>query len=369
MSHFFKRFSYFLCITLFLFSQSVLAISDCQITHKTINTILPKLLHQHNTPSAAIAVLEAGELCMQVVHGQQDNDKAASEKTLYNIASLTKPITSEVILSLIDQQKMKIHDKVAEFYIDPDIANDKWVKDLTLNHLISHQSGFPNWRYQTNDKLVIRFEPGSAPAYSGEGYQYMAKYAEKRLSKSFIRLAHEHVFDSLNMNNTYFRPPIERLGDIAYPYDKNKEIGKPSIQSTYNAADDIYTSIEDFALFAQYVLVTNASKQAQESKRWDLTHNLAERVCSSGRLKKEDCPKELGFVSGWSKLAYEDAVFYLQGGGDWGEKAMVILDLEHQKAAVIFTNGANGMNVVHDLIDTVFSHPQLSAFIKMQAGA
>jgi CubicO group peptidase (beta-lactamase class C family) len=170
------------------------------------------------------------------------------------------------------------------------------------------------------------------------------------------------------MQNTYFSPPDTVLERIAYPFDEEQNMGKPSIQDTFNAADDIYTTISDYAVFTRHVLNSNASALSQKGERWRLAHNLAQRVCASGRLQHEDCPSELGFVSGWSKLAYDDATFYLQGGGDWGEKAMVIMNLEDQKAIIVFTNGANGMHVVHELVDSLFSHSKLSAFIKMQAG-
>jgi len=88
----------------------------------------------------------------------------------------------------------------------------------------------------------------------------------------------------------------------------------------------------------------------------------------SGRLEKSDCPSSLGFVSGWTKIAYRDATFHMQGGGDWGEKGLAAFNLNTQSGVVVFTNGANGMKVIYPLVDTLFKHPQFTAFIRMQAG-
>jgi CubicO group peptidase (beta-lactamase class C family) len=58
----------------------------------------------------------------------------------------------------------------------PDIEYDDRYKLITARYALSHQTGFPNWRYDEPDKkLDIMFKPGTGFHYSGEGYQYLAK--------------------------------------------------------------------------------------------------------------------------------------------------------------------------------------------------
>lgn len=68
---------------------------------------------------------------------------------------------------------------------DPDIADNPYVKKLTTRIILSHQTGFPNWRGNNADgKLTFEFEPGTKYQYSGEGYEYLRKALEKKFKKS-----------------------------------------------------------------------------------------------------------------------------------------------------------------------------------------
>jgi hypothetical protein len=63
--------------------------------------------------------------------------------------------------------------------VDPDIAQDPWHKLLTPRLSLTHQTGFTNWRHHTENVLQIQWEPGTQTGYSGEGYDYVARFADK----------------------------------------------------------------------------------------------------------------------------------------------------------------------------------------------
>jgi CubicO group peptidase (beta-lactamase class C family) len=107
----------------------------------------------------------------------------ADGKTLYPVASLTKPITAEVILRLASAGKLSLDEPISRYWFDPDIKDDLWSL-LTPRLCLTHQAGFPNWRYQTKNKLVFQFESGTRTGYSGEGHEYVARFAEKKTGQS-----------------------------------------------------------------------------------------------------------------------------------------------------------------------------------------
>ena len=78
---------------------------------------------------------------------------------------------------------------------------------ITPRLCLSHQTGFTNWRYQTNNVLKFQWEPGTSFGYSGEGFDYVAHFAEKRTGEPFEELAREEVFDRIGMKDTSFTPP------------------------------------------------------------------------------------------------------------------------------------------------------------------
>jgi CubicO group peptidase (beta-lactamase class C family) len=68
----------------------------------------------------------------------------ASGKTLYNMASLTKPVTAETVLRLTSAGKISLDESMSPFWLDPDIQSDPWSKLLTPRLCLSHQTGFAN---------------------------------------------------------------------------------------------------------------------------------------------------------------------------------------------------------------------------------
>ena len=67
----------------------------------SIDQEVPGLLEQHNVPSVSIAEIEDGRIVRVSAYGMQTASEPATPKTLYNIASMTKPISAETELRLI----------------------------------------------------------------------------------------------------------------------------------------------------------------------------------------------------------------------------------------------------------------------------
>lgn len=153
-------------------------------------------------PSVAVAYVEDGKLAWTAVFGEQSPGVPATRETLYNIASLAKPITAETILRLASAGKISLDEPMSAFWSDPDVAGNPWHNKLTPAIALSHRTGFINWRSESNGELEFQWEPGTKTGYSGEGYNYIARFAEKKLARSLEGLAQEYVFDPIGMENT-----------------------------------------------------------------------------------------------------------------------------------------------------------------------
>ncbi len=165
---------------------------DSELPH-LFDQKVPEWLKKYDVPSAAIAYIKNGKLVWTAVYGEQSPGVPASKRTLYNIASLTKPISAEVILRLVSAGKISLDEPISAYWVDPDVKDNPWQNLLTPRLCLSHQTGFTNWRYQTNNVLKFQWEPGTRTGYSGEGYDYVARFAEKKLGRPFEELAQEYV--------------------------------------------------------------------------------------------------------------------------------------------------------------------------------
>lgn len=159
--------------------------------------------------STAIAYIENGKVSWVSIYGTRfPGGPPADGKILYSVASLTKPITAETILRMASAGKLSLDEPISPYWIDPDVKDNQWNALLTPRICLSHETGFPNWRYQSNDVLGFQWEPGTKTGYSGEGYEYVARFAEKKTGQSFEALAKQYVFAPIGMNDTSYTPQL-----------------------------------------------------------------------------------------------------------------------------------------------------------------
>ncbi len=166
---------------------------------------IEKWLQELNVPAVGIGYISNGKLTEVKVYGEIAPGTPAPYNTIFNVASLTKPITAIVTLKLVSEGKWNLDEPICNYWTDPDVKNEAFAKKLTTRHILSHQTGFSNWRGNNDDgKLHFEFEPGTKYQYSGEGFEYLRIAIEKKFNKSLDQLAHELIFDPLQMTDTEF---------------------------------------------------------------------------------------------------------------------------------------------------------------------
>lgn len=336
--------------------------------YATLDSKLPVWLAEHDVPSAAIAFIQNGQIAFTVVHGEQSPGVSANEQTLYNVASMTKPIVAETVLSLAASGRLSLDDRMADWWTDPDLAEDPRRNLLTPQLALSHRTGFPNWRYQTDDKLVFRSDPGERFGYSGEGFQYLARYAEERVGMPLEQLAEQEVFGPAGMKSTAFTRRDWFEGRVAVPQGPDGSRREPSIRDEWNAADDLYSTASDYGRFLIWAFASERLPSALAEERATITEDQAAKLCASGRLPKDKCPAGLGFGLGWTIFDTGTDRILMHGGGDWGVNTIAFYIPERQEGAVILTNGANGQKVIRDVVQTIYPESSFGEFMAMQAG-
>jgi CubicO group peptidase (beta-lactamase class C family) len=310
---------------------------------------MPRLLAENTIPSISIAHIEAGKIVFTGAYGMQAPGVAATTKTLYNIASLSKPISAEVILRLASENRLTLDEPMYLYWTDPDIANDERRKLLTPRIALSHQTGFPNWRRQTNHVLTFTHAPGETYGYSGEGYEYVARFAEKKLGTDFEVLAQRMVLDPIGMRDTAYtrRPWFD--GRIALPTDPEGKTLEPEIADKWIASDMVYTTPTDYAKFMHSVMrgegLTIAI--AREQSRVQVVEKSA--LCRTA--KATGCPEQAGFGLGWEVFKIGADTFLTHGGSDEGVSTFVYINLTRRTGTVIFTNSSNGLKMVLPVLD------------------
>lgn len=343
------------------------ATSDYEALRTLLAASLPGWLAEHNVPSVSVAYIRDGRISWTLASGEAEPGKAATADTLYNIASMTKPLVAETVVRLAHGGAFSLDESMADAWIDPDLEDDPRHVRLTPRMALTHRTGLPNWRYQTNDVLVFQRDPGTQFGYSGEGMQYAGRFIEAKLETPLEELVKSTIFDPAGMKETTFTDKSWLHGRAAMSRDGAGQWHHAPQSASWNAADDVWSTTSDYARFMIWVMANPVPNEPVESY-WVPSENLAENICGEGRLAADFCPKNLGFVAGWNVYVTAEHTIVLHGGADNGERTLGFFDPVSKTGAVIFTNGANGQKVIRDIVAVLFPDPSFVAFMALQAG-
>lgn len=136
---------------------------------------------------------------------------AANDETVFRAASLSKPVLAWIALLLVKEGRLDLDRPFSTLPEPPltslpdwaDLADDPRWKAITARHVLTHGTGFPNWRRQLPDRrLRILFDPGTRFSYSGEGYRLLQHVVERIAGADLESLAAARVFRPLGMTRT-----------------------------------------------------------------------------------------------------------------------------------------------------------------------
>jgi CubicO group peptidase (beta-lactamase class C family) len=133
-------------------------------------------------------------------------------ETVFKIGSVSKPIIAMGIMSLIEEGKISLDDKVS-LYLDG--TPEAW-KDITVRHLLSHTSGivreapgFDGAKIQADSDVIktayplpLGFMPGEKYEYCNVGYFSLAQIIRKVTGKPWGEFLAERIFKPFGMSAT-----------------------------------------------------------------------------------------------------------------------------------------------------------------------
>ncbi|MBA5791705.1 class A beta-lactamase-related serine hydrolase [Flavobacterium sp. xlx-214] len=302
------------------------------------NSDIENWLSENKIKTLGLGIIENGKLKQVKVFGEISEGNSAPYNTIFNVASLTKPITAMVALKLVSEGKWNLDEPIYNYFTDADIAKDPRNKKLTTRLILSHQTGFPNWRSETeNKKLQFLYEPGTKYGYSGEGFEYLRKALEKKFKKPLEKLAEELVFQPLKMKDSdliWTKNTDESR--FAIGYDENGNPYKTIKNKTSNAADDLLTTIEDYGNFLVNIL-----------NGGNLSENVYQEMLKKQVKTKDNKYFGLGFEM-YDLGNGEMAVSH--GGSDLGTQCITFLFPKTKNGILIFTNSTVGYKIFNPLL-------------------
>src|SRR4029077_6187601 len=185
-----------------LFSSSAIAQQPASIPSPFYNdpfsqlqADIPKLMQQADVPGLSIATIQNGKPFRVYNFGLKNAEtkQPVTDETIFEAASLSKPVFAYAALKLVDQGKLGLDVPLTTYLPKPYIQGEHRLAKITARIVLSPRTGFRNWRGDDNP-LSIYFTPGERFSYSGEGYVYLQTVVEQIAGKPLNDLMNELVF-------------------------------------------------------------------------------------------------------------------------------------------------------------------------------
>jgi CubicO group peptidase (beta-lactamase class C family) len=194
-----------------------------------IDEFLESQIAEGNFPSAAYLVGAAGQTRFVNAMGnavREPEEHSANINTIYDLASLTKPLVTGLLCAqLLDQNLIELDSPVALFL--PEFETGEKRK-ITIRQLLTHTSGLPAWRplyidakngrdsainVIASQKLVA--EPGKRVLYSDLGFIALGLVVERVAGQRLADIARERIFTPLGLERTTFNPDSRLRNEVA----------------------------------------------------------------------------------------------------------------------------------------------------------
>jgi serine-type D-Ala-D-Ala carboxypeptidase len=180
-------------------------------------------------PSAVYLVAQGNEVVLADALGQAVLEPyriSANLNTIYDLASLTKPLITGLLCSRRIELGELTPDSAVGHYLPEFDRTDKQM--ITVRELLTHSSGLPAWRplYILAEgepdrvmgaiaSLELEYKPGTRVVYSDLGFIALGKLLERITGHPVSDLARHEIFERLELQQTFFNPEVSLQTGIA----------------------------------------------------------------------------------------------------------------------------------------------------------
>lgn len=345
-----------------------------KFSQENVNTFtVSERLSHHKVPGISFALIQNGAISWAQGYGTiaASSDQAVTVNTVFQAASIAKPVTAFAVMRMKDQGVIDINADIEQYLTSFTIAGGKQTAEspVTFKNILDHSSGLTGGGYlgyeqdeeiptdsqtfkgelpATTDAASVEITPGTIIRYSGAGYTL----AEIALSDTF-KQPFEHVMDAwvlseVGMENSSFAmdyPQKEGI-QIALGHETSgKTIPGGWRVHPEQAAAGLWSTPTDLAKLA--IEITKAYHG--QSK---LLSQTSAREMVAPVMPEQDLSDQFGGQPAMSLIvAGEGAQFMFQhGGGNMGYRCFMVMYPETGDGAVFMTNSDAGYSVGLEMI-------------------
>jgi CubicO group peptidase (beta-lactamase class C family) len=321
------------------------------------DTFVERQLKEWNVPGAAVVVVNRSGVLLSKGYGQRDirNRKAVTSKTIFAIASATKPFTAAGLATLVVEGKLDWDKPVREYLPNFRLYDSYATEHITLRDLLTHRSGLPRYEglwfgssYSTGDIVRrLRFLEPSA------GFRAVFQYSNMNFTvaghlqgkvdgdRTWEESEKRRVIDPLGMTATSFSVDVLRnTADYALPYAEDEK-GLAEVPffdfKAVAPAGTINSNADDMGRFLRWLV-----DRGKFSGRRLISEKLMDEMQSAQMLIPWELDDPLigqaTYGLGWFVTTYRGHPLVYHWGSAWGVSTIVALLPKEGIGAVVLAN-------------------------------
>ena len=345
-----------------------------RIEARELTSRIEELTKKASVHGLAIAIFNDREIVYSRAFGvkRTDTGEPLRMDTVFYGASLSKAVSAVLMMKLAEDGILDLDAPLVSYLDRPidtykasrekawhedltDLKDDVLHKKITARMCLSHTAGFPNWRWDEPDqKLRVRFEPGSRYSYSGEGFTFLQVVVENLTHRSLEDWMREKIFEPYGMTTSSYtwQPRFEE--NYCHGHSETGEVLEKDKDNAARAASTLETTPEDYARFLHAVLnrkgLTESSWNEMFSPRIRL-RSKTQFLPLSAETTTDNDDIELSYGLGWGLLKTPHGWgAFKEGHGDGFEHYTIVFP-ESGMGVMLLTNSANGESAFKELLE------------------
>jgi CubicO group peptidase (beta-lactamase class C family) len=324
-----------------------------------LNAQVPHWMRESSVPGVGICIVDAAQIAWRGSFGVEDatSRKTVTEDTMFEAASMSKPAFAYVVMKLAETGAISLDTPLTRYTSQKFLTGDRRLEQITARHILSHTSGFQNWRTDAAP-LRIHFAPGERYMYSGEGYNYLQTVMSELLRQPFESFMAERLLQPLGMTSSGYVWNDMLGARMSRPHDAQGRALRNTRSTAgdvarYGAAGALLTTPSDYARFVIGVI------DPPTPDRFRLTRaSVAEMLRPHVKLEGES-RYPASWALGWQVFHNRDRDFIFHGGDNTGFHCLAVASTAGKSGLVIMTNGEQGTA----LLPKVLTDERTQAFL------
>lgn len=348
-------------------AKKIKTLSGKEITVAEMDEFIKAQMDSLGIPGMSIAIINDAKIVYHRALGVTniETKEKVTDETLFDCGSMSKTPFAFLVMKMVEKGILNLDQPLYTYLPNPDISNDERYKLITARMVLCHTTGFVNWRWFNKDnKLELKFTPGTSFGYSGEGYEYLANVVAhlNNIPKNGIQnLFEKEVAGPLGMQhaNYTWNDYLEKHRATGHVDGKvmNTPWGSSAKNPNFFAAFSLQSEAKSYANFLIAMI------KEEGLKKTIFYEMLKDQVVFPTILYNTNAPKTdsstwcLGIQKVHSEFGYE----YLHTNNNYNFTGGFMFNQQQKFGYVFFTNSNKGIELYKKL--DLFLNPMSTANI------